>query len=91
LAGFGGFAILLSDIVLVANFTSRVRSVFDEDKGAKSPYQSLYQSLDSLQAILEELRNLAVSDPNFAVGGKVAGQAQGSLSFISSFQDNIKK
>jgi hypothetical protein len=91
MAGFGGFGISLSDIVLVANFTSRVRSAFDEDKGVKSRYQSLVQSLDSLQAILEKLRNLTLSDPNFAVGGKLAGQVQGSLSLISSFQDGVEK
>ena len=91
MSGFGGFGVSLSDIALIADFTSRVRSAFDEDTGARSQYQSLVQSLDSLEAVLIDLKDLSLSSANLPFDGRLAGQAQGSLSLITHFKENIKK
>jgi hypothetical protein len=91
MSGFGGFGVSLFDIVLVAHFTSRFRSAFDEVSGVKWRYQSLVESLDSLEAILADLRNPSLSDANAAFNGRLAGQAHGSISLITRFKESMKK
>lgn len=91
MSGFGGFGVSLSDIVLIADFTSRIRSAFDEVHGAQSQYKSLLESLESLEAILAGMKSLTLSDENAVFNGRLAGQTQASIGLITKFKESMKK
>lgn len=91
MSAFGGFGVSLSDIVLIADFTSRVRSAFDEDTGAKAQYQHLVQSLHSLEAVLIDLKGLSLTNADLGFDGRLDGQTTGSLSLITHFKNSIEK
>jgi hypothetical protein len=79
-----------SDVFLVASFTGRIISALREG-GAKTQYQEVVRSLESLRRTLQEIQDLSSSTDDVRLRLHFAAQTDHSISLISSFAQKIAK